>query len=183
MPDPAGLYDRVQVGDIGYVYQGQFLRMFNALLPANDRTQVLGVPKGIVPLEMGPFNNIRTQNCNHGHSCSNTLMVDYDDKRPEAYVTSYYPAQHYSYAMDESSGPDRVKSVSFKCGRSKNGSILFLPYDGVSEDAIRILSYERYILEHCDSWLEFATVNNLAVDKFFVKMKSQCKPRMAVCVG
>jgi len=36
MPDPAGLYDRVRVGDVGYVKQGNFLRMFSALLPVDD---------------------------------------------------------------------------------------------------------------------------------------------------
>ncbi|KAI9432860.1 hypothetical protein H4582DRAFT_1820585 [Lactarius indigo] len=76
VPDPARLYDHVQVGDVGYVKQGHFLRMFNALLSADDSAQVHGVPEGYVPLNMGPFNNIRTLNLSHGDYCSNTVIVD-----------------------------------------------------------------------------------------------------------
>ncbi len=96
VPDPAGLYDRVRVGDIGYVKQGHFDRMFNTLLPANDPTQVYGVPEGFVPLSTGPFNNIRKLNLFQGDYCSNTVTVDHEDWRQAAYVTSYYPAQPYN---------------------------------------------------------------------------------------
>ena len=92
VPDPAGLYDQVGVGDVGYVKQGHFLRMFNALLPADDPKQVYGVPEGFVPLNMGPFHNLRTLNLNHGDYCSSTVTVDHDDRRHAAYVTSFYPA-------------------------------------------------------------------------------------------
>jgi len=32
-PDPGGLYDAVQVGDVGLIRRGCFYRLFNALLP------------------------------------------------------------------------------------------------------------------------------------------------------
>jgi hypothetical protein len=75
-PDPAGLYDRVNVGDVGIVKQGHFLRMFNALLPAGDAAQVYGVPDGFVQLNMGPFQNVRELNLPLGNYCSNTVTVD-----------------------------------------------------------------------------------------------------------
>jgi hypothetical protein len=88
VPDPAGLYDRIQVGDVGYVRQGHFFRMFNALLPANDPTQAYGVPEGFVPLNTGPFTNIRTLILFQGDYCSSTVAVDHEDGRQAAYVTS-----------------------------------------------------------------------------------------------
>ncbi|KAH9171912.1 hypothetical protein EDB89DRAFT_1028605 [Lactarius sanguifluus] len=75
VPDPAGLYDHVRVGDVGYVRQGYFLRLFNALLSANDPTQVYGVPEGFVPLNLGPFTNIRTLNLFSGDYFSNRCMA------------------------------------------------------------------------------------------------------------
>ena len=90
VPDPAGLYDRVRVGDVGCVKQGHFLRMFNALLPANQQAD--GVPDGFVPLNMGPFQNIRTLTLNEGDYCSSTVTADHDDGLQAAYVTSYDPA-------------------------------------------------------------------------------------------
>ncbi|KAH9003548.1 hypothetical protein EDB86DRAFT_2799022 [Lactarius hatsudake] len=143
MPDPAGLYDRVQVGDVGYVKQGQFLRMFNALLPADDNAQVYGVPGGYVPLNMGPFNNIRALNLSHGDYCSNTVTVDRGGRHRAA-------------------GPGEATSASFRC-RGNNGAFLSLPFNVDSVNAIRTKTFETYIRKHCDSWLEFAIINNLDV--------------------
>ena len=78
LPDPAGLYDQVRVGDVGLVRQGHFLRIFNALLPRDDPTQVYGVPEGFVPLNMGPYQNIRTVNLPQGNYCSTTVTVNHD---------------------------------------------------------------------------------------------------------
>ncbi|KAH9171310.1 hypothetical protein EDB89DRAFT_1118021 [Lactarius sanguifluus] len=142
-PDPAGLYDHVRPGDVGYVMQGHFNRMFNALLPANDPTQVYGVPEGFVPLNMGPFNNISTLNLNHGDYCSPTVTVEHEDR-------------HQAAHSDESA------SASFRCRRNK-GAFLSLPFNADSVDAIRTKIFGRYIRKHCDSWLEFATINGLGV--------------------
>jgi hypothetical protein len=156
-PDPAGLYDRVQVGDVGIVKQGHFLRMFNALVPHNDPAQVYGVPEGFVPLNMGPFQNIRTLNLQQGDYCSNTVTVEHGVQ--SECVTEYYPAQRRSYATDDLSGPG---DASFRWRRNnKGGAFLSLPFSGVSEDAIRTKAFETYIRKHCDSWLEFAVLNNL----------------------
>lgn len=86
-PDPAGLYDRVRVGDVGFVRKGHFLRMFNAFLPANHPTQVYGVPEGFAPLNTG--SNTRMRNLSSGDYCSQTVRVEYQNRRA-VYVTSFY---------------------------------------------------------------------------------------------
>ncbi|KAH9172744.1 hypothetical protein EDB89DRAFT_1885764 [Lactarius sanguifluus] len=134
VPDPAGLYDHVRVGDVGYVKQGHFNRMFNALLSANDPTQMYGVPEGFVPLNMGPFNNIRTLNLNHGDYCSTTVTVEHEDRHQAGYVIN------------------EAASASFRCRRNK-GAFLSLPFNADSVDAIRTKAFETYIRKHCDSWL------------------------------
>jgi hypothetical protein len=162
VPDPAGLYDRVRVGDVGYVRQGHFLRMFNALLPADDDKQVYGVPEGFAPLHMGPFHNIRTIHLSQGDYCSHTVTVDHGDRGHQAkYVTNYHPAQPHSYTRDDFSGPDEAASASFRCRRSKSGAFLSLPFNCESVDAIRTKAFEIYTRKHCDSWLEFAITNDL----------------------
>jgi hypothetical protein len=35
-PAPVGEYGPVKIGDVGYVREGRFFRLFNALLPADD---------------------------------------------------------------------------------------------------------------------------------------------------
>ncbi|KAH9074327.1 hypothetical protein EDB83DRAFT_1955593 [Lactarius deliciosus] len=143
VPDPSELYDRVRVGDVGYVKQGHFLRMFNALLPADDDAQEYGVPEGFAPLNMGPFKNVRKLNLFHGDYCSNTVTVDHGDRHQAA-------------------GPDEDTSASFRC-RSNKGAFLSIPLNGVREDAIRTKAFGSYIRRHCDSWLEFASVNEIDV--------------------
>ena len=88
-PDPSGLYDQVQVGDVGYVREGHFLRLFNALLSADNHAQVHGVPEGFFPLNIGPA-NIRTLNLFKGDYCSSTVTVavDHGTNFQSAYVTS-----------------------------------------------------------------------------------------------
>ena len=63
--------------------------------------------------------------------------------------------------MNDLSGPEEA---SFRCKRiEKGGAFLSLPFSGVSKDAIRTKAFETYIRKHCDSWLEFAILNNLDV--------------------
>jgi hypothetical protein len=45
-PSPGGLYDSVTVGDVGFVRQGCFHRLFNVFLPGDDLShQNFGVPE------------------------------------------------------------------------------------------------------------------------------------------
>ena len=165
-PDPARLYDRVRVGDVGYVKRGHFFRMFNILLQADDAAQVYGVPEGFVRLNMGPFGNFCTLNLPQGDYCSDTVTVDHRDERQAGYVTSYYPVQACSHPMDDLSGPDEPTSALFKCRKhNKGGAFLSLPFKSVREDTIRIKAFETYIRKHCDSWIEFMVNNDLDITR------------------
>ena len=44
-PSSGRLYRPVEVGDVGYVREGKFHRLFNALLPADDPSHLFGVPE------------------------------------------------------------------------------------------------------------------------------------------
>ncbi len=60
-PSPIrSIYDQASIGDVGYVNEGFFYRMFNVTLPwhhpSNNR---LGEPDHYKPLDWGPFANIR----------------------------------------------------------------------------------------------------------------------------
>ena len=49
-PDPWRPDIPVQVGDVGYLREGKFYRLFNACLSADDPSQTLGVPDYYEPL-------------------------------------------------------------------------------------------------------------------------------------
>jgi hypothetical protein len=44
-PDPAALYDPVEVGDVGYIREGKFHRLFNVLLPKDHPSHNNDVPE------------------------------------------------------------------------------------------------------------------------------------------
>jgi hypothetical protein len=69
VPDPAPLYQQVSIGDVGYVSEGYFVRMFNVILEWNDplnRTSLELGPEPYPPLEMGSFVNIRRSGFSKG---------------------------------------------------------------------------------------------------------------------
>ena len=63
-PNPAAnLYDsaRVSIGDVGYLCEGDFIRMFNVILPWNHPSnRKLGEPDVFRSLEQDNFVNVRS---------------------------------------------------------------------------------------------------------------------------
>lgn len=58
-PDPNDLYKEVSVGDVGYIREGYFFRMFNVLFEWNHPSNyTLCEPEPYSRLDLGPFNNI-----------------------------------------------------------------------------------------------------------------------------
>jgi hypothetical protein len=54
------IYEQVSIGDVGYVNEGFFYRMFNVTLPSNHPSNNrLGQLEYYRPLDWGPFANIR----------------------------------------------------------------------------------------------------------------------------
>ena len=59
--DPSPLkeiYDKVSIGDVGYLHEGSFIRMFNVMLPwSHESNRTLGEPEPYESLDCGPFAN------------------------------------------------------------------------------------------------------------------------------
>jgi hypothetical protein len=69
-PDPGGLYNAVQVGDVGFIRQGYFYRLFNALPPGDNPSDHPpesdpSYPQYLQRLQPRTSNHIRTIRC-HG---------------------------------------------------------------------------------------------------------------------
>lgn len=55
---PKRIYNNVSIGDVGYLHEGTFIRMFNVMLPwDHPSNRTLGVPEFYEPLDVGPFTN------------------------------------------------------------------------------------------------------------------------------
>jgi hypothetical protein len=64
-PNPPGnpnltekIYDNLSIGDVGYLLEGTFIRLFNVMLPWDHPSNInLGDPEPYEPLDCGPFDN------------------------------------------------------------------------------------------------------------------------------
>jgi hypothetical protein len=75
-PDPTNLYAQVSVGDVGYVKEGCFFRMFNVLLEWNDPLNyTLCEPEPYSRLDLGQFVNVRESRFNRGDSYSRCVTI------------------------------------------------------------------------------------------------------------
>ena len=76
-PSPGKLYSPVEVGDVGYVREGKFHRLFNALLPADHPShRRFGVPEHHEPLAPHTSEHIDTGTLSSDHYCSQGIVVD-----------------------------------------------------------------------------------------------------------
>ena len=55
---PKEIYEKVSIGDVGYLHEGTFIRMFNVTLPwDHPSNRSLGEPEPYDLLDCGPFTN------------------------------------------------------------------------------------------------------------------------------
>ena len=64
----------VQVGDVGYLYEGTFIRIFNAILQVDHPDhKMFGVPKDHKPFEVKPFLWRGPASVIESHLCSRSV--------------------------------------------------------------------------------------------------------------
>jgi hypothetical protein len=84
LPNPAGLYPAVEVGDVGFIREGKFHRLFNVLLPENHPShENLGVPEHHKPLKLKIRRHIYPGTLSPNNFCSRgvVLVSDLDQIR------------------------------------------------------------------------------------------------------
>ena len=75
-PSPGKLYGAVEVGDVGYIRDGKFHRLFNALLPTDHASHLkFGVPEYHEPLVLELSDHIDTGTLGANHYCSSGITV------------------------------------------------------------------------------------------------------------
>lgn len=75
-PNPGELYPPVEIGDVGYIREGKFHRIFNALLPEDHPTHAnFGTPEYHEPLQLPMVEHIDTVIIKPKHFCSAEVSV------------------------------------------------------------------------------------------------------------
>ncbi|KAJ7185557.1 hypothetical protein C8R46DRAFT_982226 [Mycena filopes] len=136
-PEPC-LYDRVKPGDVGYLRDGYFHRLFNATLPADDPEQTLGVPPLFQPLELSPS------------------LLYHNNKFFDPGTLRSSSVSEYRYGVDVNGMilPGGA-GVHFSCS-TKLGALLHLSNPAEREEAMAKESFETYTLRNFHHWYDFA---------------------------
>ena len=77
-PSPRYPNKPVQVGDVGFIREGKFRRLFNALLPENDPSHECGVPECHEPLVPSLPDHLEIRSLARNHYCSTAVSVEPD---------------------------------------------------------------------------------------------------------
>ncbi|GJE89753.1 hypothetical protein PsYK624_058590 [Phanerochaete sordida] len=136
-PEPANPMDEVEIGDVGYVSEGEFIRLFNAMRPADDPLNADGVPSGFVILQ--PSARLLRSDEHHlppGPVCTTTTT--YRQASGELEASSIVGA-----------------SYTFTC-KSSHGAVAVLGDSGHQKWYLRNVKFREYIVKHHASWYAFA---------------------------
>jgi hypothetical protein len=81
--DPAPqkkFYDKVSIGDVGYLHEGTFIRLFNVILPWDDPSNgKLGKPEYYESLDYGPFSNTIEKQVQKAEYYTRSVSTDTND--------------------------------------------------------------------------------------------------------
>ncbi|KAH8998264.1 hypothetical protein EDB86DRAFT_825160 [Lactarius hatsudake] len=156
-PSPEALYPSVQVGDVGFIRNGKFHRLFNALLSADDPShERRGAPHDHEPLRL----QVRSQD-----------HIDHGILGPNDF---------YSYGVNVVSGGLEVLAtgvgsavVSFSCTK-KQGAVLSLPVTAQREDTPHLGHFRKWILRHINSWFAFARELGMGIEMEDIILVTGC---------
>jgi len=69
-PSPSRVYGPIEIGDVGFVREGRFYRLFNTLLSADHPSHKSGVPEHHEPLILKLADHVIHGTLSPGHHCS-----------------------------------------------------------------------------------------------------------------
>ncbi|KAH9041558.1 hypothetical protein EDB85DRAFT_2271805 [Lactarius pseudohatsudake] len=142
-PDPGNLYPAVEVGDVGYIREGRFHRLFNVLLPAKHPSHRKGVPEYHEQLNVE--DHIIHGTLSPHNFCSTCVALGPESDR-------------------QADGPQNEGEVSFLC-RMNQGAVLCLPIKAKKEDTVAIKRFGKWMIKHIDTWFAWAQQLELGVDR------------------
>ncbi|KAH9021278.1 hypothetical protein EDB83DRAFT_2231297 [Lactarius deliciosus] len=155
-PGPGDENPHVEVGDVGFIREGQFHRLFSVLLPENHEShERFGVPEGHEPLRLTVTNHINRRVLTPNTFRSHGVTVLSGGLEVLA-ATTIGSAQ-----------------VSFSCTR-KQGAVLSLPVAARCEDTLTPGHFRKWIIKHIDSWLAFTQMHGLELEMEDIVLVTGC---------
>ncbi|KDQ60489.1 hypothetical protein JAAARDRAFT_205420 [Jaapia argillacea MUCL 33604] len=162
-PNPGDAYDRIRIGDVGFIRDGFFNRLFNCFLPAGHEIQARFLPvpfRQLVIPSADPAEDVVVENLPLGQ-CPSGAVVKREPLGPGVLLSrrvSYSGGKmHISGgALSMAATVEPTAEASFECSRQQ-GAALILEDKAYREDLVHYFEFLRnYTIENCLSWLAFA---------------------------
>jgi hypothetical protein len=83
-PSPGGPYNAAEIGDVGFIREGGFHRLFNILLSGDDPSHLEGVPQRHEQLALNTTSHIDTGTLWPNDLRSNGVLDRAEERRREA---------------------------------------------------------------------------------------------------
>ncbi|KAI9450590.1 hypothetical protein F5148DRAFT_585705 [Russula earlei] len=146
-PSSGGLYDSVEVGDVGFIREGCFHRLFNVFLPKEHPSHSnFGVPEDHQQLPLNVPNHIHKVRDGTDDFCSRHVSLVSNERNVHAW------------------GPDDDPQVTVTCP-GRRGAMLSLPSRAQREDTIARGAFGKWMVKHIDLWVAFAETLGLGVNR------------------
>ncbi|GBE87685.1 hypothetical protein SCP_1103620 [Sparassis crispa] len=126
----------VHIGDVGYLQNGHFSRMFNAMRAKDDELNRYGVPEGYTPFTAGPY-----------------LKETFKDALPAGPLCSVGVKFESISTEHESKGV--AGPLSFRCEKER-GAILVMKEPATREEFHPSRNMMTYMRQNYKSWIDFA---------------------------
>ncbi|KAF8261604.1 hypothetical protein EI94DRAFT_1745593 [Lactarius quietus] len=143
-PSTGGRYPAVAVGDVGFIREGQFHRLFNVLLSPNDPSHRLGVPEENEQLRPRVDDHIITGTLAPHNFCSSGVALE---SEPGIFA-------------NEPNSP----GVSFSC-RGKQGAVLSLPMQARCQNTVALGDFGEWMIKHIDRWIAWARQLGMGINR------------------
>ncbi len=162
-PSPGDLYQVVGVGDVGYISEGRFHRLFNILLSADDPSHDnFGVPDNHEPFNPKVLEHIRSGILRPDNFCSAGVTLESDElgqfatRLPRCIIQ----VSCHSYTLR----PRDPGEVSFSC-RGKQGAVLSLPIQAERKNTLVRQDFGKWMIKHIDLWFAWSRHKGLEIDR------------------
>ncbi|KAI0288772.1 hypothetical protein BC826DRAFT_1036136 [Russula brevipes] len=164
-PDPGELYDAVQVGDVGFIREGYFCRLFNALHPDRrpsdpnvppdpDNPSSLDRSSNPEPRDIPEYPPRLQPNTPHIRRCRENQR-DFCSKN----ITK---ESHQPGGNTHALGPDDDAQVTVTCS-GKQGALLSLPFPAEREDTVARGVFGEWIVKNINHCVRIAEARGLGL--------------------
>jgi hypothetical protein len=163
-PSSGDFYHFVEVGDVGYIIQGRFHRLFNILLPENHPSHKnFGVPDYHKPFKPNVSKHLISGVLCPDNFCSAGVTLESDEYHGP-FATRLLRCTIQVSCRSYSLRPRDPGEVSFSCS-GKQGALLSLPIQAKREDTVVGDGFGKWMIKHIDLWFAWIREKGLNINR------------------